>query len=346
LYLGGDFYTAAAVYVRENGGAWQLYYICRDYLGSITHLTNSAGAVVQELSYDAWGRLRNPANQQAYTQGQEPELFLGRGYTGHEHLAQFGLVNMNARLYDPAVGRFLSPDPYVQNPLFSQNYNRYSYVLNNPLRYTDPTGEYALVDDIIAFVIGGTVNVIVNIGNINCPGEAISYFVVGGASGVVTIYAGPIVGGALMGAGNNFVNQGFGTTGNWNWDNIKYDQVLMSGAIGAGMSYLGGELSGYISPYISNLVSGIGGQAVQQGIVQGVSGFSVGFALGTGSALMNGESFEDALGTGFKNGLFGLAVGTVSGVANGPGTQRIIIGKGGEYYYSPDHYKTFIRFKY
>jgi RHS repeat-associated protein len=60
------------------------------------------------LSYDAWGRLRNPVNQSAYNQGAEPEPFLGRGYTGHEHLTRFGLINMNARLYDPALGRFLS----------------------------------------------------------------------------------------------------------------------------------------------------------------------------------------------------------------------------------------------
>ena len=116
-------------------------YICGDYLGSITHTTTSSGSVVQELSYDAWGRLRNPTNQTAYTPGSEPTLFLGRGYTGHEHLPWFGLVNMNARLYDPAVGRFLSPDPNIQAPDMTQNYNRYSYVLNNPLRYTDPTGE-------------------------------------------------------------------------------------------------------------------------------------------------------------------------------------------------------------
>jgi RHS repeat-associated protein len=85
--------------------------------------------------------LRNPANQTAYTPGSEPELLLNRGYTGHEHLPAFGLVNMNARLYDPATGRFLSPDPYVQAPDFSQNFNRYSYVLNNPLIYSDPSGE-------------------------------------------------------------------------------------------------------------------------------------------------------------------------------------------------------------
>ena len=101
---------------------------------------------MQELSYDAWGQLRNPADQTVYTPGNEPELFLGRGYTGHEHLPMFGLVNMNARLYDPALGRFLSPDPYVQNPLFSQNFNRYAYALNNPTKYTDPTGEFIVID--------------------------------------------------------------------------------------------------------------------------------------------------------------------------------------------------------
>jgi RHS repeat-associated core domain len=158
LYLGGDYYSAAAVYVKENSGSWQIYYICRDYLGSITHITNSSGTVVQQLSYDAWGRLRNPSNQTVYDPDSEPALFLGRGYTGHEHLTMFGLVNMNARLYDPAVGRFLSADPYVQAPDFSQNFNRYSYAMNNPLKFTDPNGEFLHI--IIGAIIGGTVNVI------------------------------------------------------------------------------------------------------------------------------------------------------------------------------------------
>jgi len=141
LYLGGDFYTAPAVYVKDGTGNWNIYYICRDYLGSITQIANSSGSLVQELSYDAWGQLRDPDSQAVYAPGTEPELFLGRGYTGHEQLPVFGLVNMNARLYDPALGRFLSPDPYVQNPTSVQNFNRYSYALNNPLRYTDPSGE-------------------------------------------------------------------------------------------------------------------------------------------------------------------------------------------------------------
>ena len=67
---------------------------------------------------------------------------LDRGYTGHEHLLSVGLINMNARLYDPALHRFLQPDNFVQDPFNTQNFNRYGYVLNNPLLYIDPTGEY------------------------------------------------------------------------------------------------------------------------------------------------------------------------------------------------------------
>ena len=53
-----------------------------------------------------------------------------------------GLINMNGRCYDPVIGRFLSPDPYVQAPDFSQSFNRYSYCWNNPLVYSDPNGEF------------------------------------------------------------------------------------------------------------------------------------------------------------------------------------------------------------
>ncbi len=66
--------------------------------------------------------------------------WLYRGYTGHEHLKEFDLINMNGRMYDPVLARFLSPDKLLQNPSNTQNYNGYSYVLNNPLKYTDPSG--------------------------------------------------------------------------------------------------------------------------------------------------------------------------------------------------------------
>ena len=146
LFLGGDAYDAPAALVRErqkgaSGWSQMLYYIVRDNLGSITHVVDSMGNVSQELSYDAWGRLRDAITLQPYAPDEQPELLLGRGYCGHEHLPQFNLINMNARLYDPWTARFLSPDPLVQLPDFTQSLNRYSYCLNNPLKMVDLNGE-------------------------------------------------------------------------------------------------------------------------------------------------------------------------------------------------------------
>ncbi|VVM18114.1 hypothetical protein BSPWISOXPB_1307 [uncultured Gammaproteobacteria bacterium] len=59
-----------------------------------------------------------------------------RGFTGHEHIDEMGLIHMNGRVYDPQIGRFLSADPYIQSPYNTQSYNRYSYTINNPLKYT------------------------------------------------------------------------------------------------------------------------------------------------------------------------------------------------------------------
>lgn len=142
LYLGGDAYSAPMVLCRQNGGIWTAYNVGRDYLGNITHIATTGGTLVAEYSYDPWGRLRNPETLSIYSPGNEPTLFLGRGFTGHEHLTWFGLINMNARLYDPMLGRFLSPDPYVQAPNFTQNLNRYVYALDNPLKYTDLSGAF------------------------------------------------------------------------------------------------------------------------------------------------------------------------------------------------------------
>ena len=137
---GGD--GLAAVYVKNDGGTDSLYYIMKDHLGSITGAINEETGKVYRQSFDAWGRERNP---QDWSYTDIPEYFpLDRGFTGHEHLDRFGLINMNGRMYDAALCRFLSPDPFVQMPDYSQNFNRYSYALNNPLVYTDPSGEFFL----------------------------------------------------------------------------------------------------------------------------------------------------------------------------------------------------------
>lgn len=155
LYIGGDAYNAPVVYVKDGDSEWTMYNIGRDYLGNITHIATADGRPVAEYSYDPWGRLRNPETHEVFAPGEEPELFLGRGYTGHEHLTDFGLINMNARLYDPVIGRFLSPDPYVQHPESTQGFNRYTYCLNNPLVYSDESGKYFVIDAFFAGLFSG-----------------------------------------------------------------------------------------------------------------------------------------------------------------------------------------------
>lgn len=118
----------------------KMYFIHKDYLGSYETVTDDNGQVVDKLSFDPWGRTRNPLNW-TYEEFPLPHLF-DRGFTGHEHLDEFNLINMNGRVYDQWLGRFLSPDPFVQAPGYSQNYNRYSYAWNNPLKYVDPSGYY------------------------------------------------------------------------------------------------------------------------------------------------------------------------------------------------------------
>ncbi|RLD69092.1 MAG: RHS repeat-associated core domain-containing protein, partial [Bacteroidetes bacterium] len=117
-----------------------MYYIHKDYLGSYESITDENAALVEKLSFDPWGHRRDPYD---WTYKSELKNYLSdRGFTGHEHLDNFDLINMNGRVYDPWLGRFLSPDNYVQSATYSQNFNRYSYALNNPLKYTDPDGEF------------------------------------------------------------------------------------------------------------------------------------------------------------------------------------------------------------
>lgn len=128
-----------AVYYTNNS-ANQLHYVMTDHLGSPLLLTDQSQNITEELSFDSWGRRRNPADW-TYTNIPTPNI-LHRGYTTHEHIDEFNLINMNGRVYDPVLGRFIQPDNFVQEPDNLQNFNRYAYCLNNPLTYTDPSGQF------------------------------------------------------------------------------------------------------------------------------------------------------------------------------------------------------------
>ena len=139
FYLGGDAYSAPAILISD-GEVQKLYYLHRDYLGSIVMLTDEDGNIAERRHFDPWGQpIKVEDGAGKVLQGL---TLLDRGFTGHEHLQTVGLIHMNGRLYDPALHRFLQPDNFVQDPFNTQNFNRYGYVLNNPLLYIDPTGEY------------------------------------------------------------------------------------------------------------------------------------------------------------------------------------------------------------
>ena len=134
----------------DTGSSYEtLQVLHRDHLGSIVAITDntlSGGSVVQRMAFDPFGSRRNTDWHGDLSGIDLSTLIDGlpssttRGYTGHEMLDRTGFVHMNGRVYDPALGRFLSPDPIVKNPVNSQSWNRFAYVANNPLSATDPTG--------------------------------------------------------------------------------------------------------------------------------------------------------------------------------------------------------------
>ena len=295
LYLGGDAYSAPAVYVKEGSGVWTFYNIGRDYLGNITHIATANGVLVEENSYDPWGRLRNPQTKEIYSLGTEPELMLGRGYTGHEHLTWFGLINMNARLYDPVLGRFLSPDPFVQMPDFTQNFNRYSYCLNNPLVYVDENGEFVFTTAVIVGIcvsaaIGAAIGVYEGYKIAEKKGLE-------GSAKTWTIIGGGLIGGVAGGA-----------------------SALVGAYVGAGMvaaeigGFYAGAATGGAAGATAGLINGFGLSTLETGnpiygLKQGVyqagigclSGALVGGLIQGVSSTFKGNNFWDGSAPNTKN---------------------------------------------
>lgn len=159
LFLAGDAYNSPAVLVISQDNA-QLYQIARDYQGSIKAIFDSTGNLVEELSFDPWGRMQDPQTGLIYSSKGMSTLFTERGYTGHEHLVDYQLINMNGRLYNPILGRFLSPDPILSDYTNPQNYNCYAYAINNPLKYVDKNGKDPLIiigAAIVGIYLGGSI---------------------------------------------------------------------------------------------------------------------------------------------------------------------------------------------
>jgi len=172
----------------------EIVYIHNDALGSPMMETNELGAVISRTHYKPFG-------------GTLEETKDGVGYTGHLNDADLGLTYMQARYYDPVIGRFYSNDPvgYIaENPVMS--FNRYMYVNNNPYKYTDPNGELLnFVTGAVGALIGGVSGAIsarISTGDWSNSGSgfvggAIAGGIIGATFGAGAAYAAPLSAAAM-----------------------------------------------------------------------------------------------------------------------------------------------------
>jgi RHS repeat-associated protein len=217
IKAGGD---VVASFAKTGTNPEKLSYFHTDHLGSVVALTDANGAIEQEYSFDAWGRARSPLSWDVYATPQGTPKFQ-RGYTFHEMLDMDFLVCMNARIYNPVLGRFLSADPFVQFPDDIQSMNRYSYVHNNPLSFTDPSGHF------LKWVFKKVKRFIVPVVRI--------------ALTIITAPLGPVVSGAIVGFGTAFTNA-LVNGGNFGQALQAGFQGAINGAITAGISSAIGQV--------------------------------------------------------------------------------------------------------
>jgi RHS repeat-associated protein len=245
-----------------------------DHLGSVTATSDEVGHVITpewggadatEFDYDPWGARRNPDS--TFADVATFDLPVGhRGFTGQETIPNVELVNMNGRLYDPALGRFLSPDPNIQSESDLQSYNRYSYVQNNPLRYTDPTGYFL---DSVSSVLDFSIMFFAIVtcpytGGAGCAVAATMFGTVLGASAALQAGdpASVIAANAIIGGASGLVGMGVG------------------GEIGPNLAgaLIGGAVGGGVDAALSDVVrnKGLGYnvlEAAAEGAALGAAGF-------------------------------------------------------------------------
>jgi len=118
----------------SSQGTETAHTLISDYQGSLIAVADKNGDIQQRYRYRPFGGDRAEVSYRNLAE------VTTRGYTDHEHIDGTDIIHMNGRIYDSAINRFLQADPIVQAPGFVLSYNRYSYVWNNPINYTDPTG--------------------------------------------------------------------------------------------------------------------------------------------------------------------------------------------------------------
>jgi RHS repeat-associated protein len=155
----GIFVTKSAYGVGQGP---EMRYYHRDHLDSIAAISNSSAGIIERLSFEAYGERRYPNGSAQDRTSPLVGITTDRGFTMHEHLDEMNLIHMNGRIYDPVLARFMTSDPFIAGTGNLQSYNRYSYVSNSPLMYTDPSGYWSLRRSLkasapaaVGFMLGG-----------------------------------------------------------------------------------------------------------------------------------------------------------------------------------------------
>ena len=274
-----------AIFVGTSNNGGIMYHTIKDHQGSLAATVH--GNTVERLSYDPWGRRRNTTN---FGYDNVSHTF-DRGFTGHEHLYDFDLINMNGRMYDPVMSGFLSVDQHVQSPGNSQNFNRYAYCLNNPLRYVDPDGEEFLTSAIIigSLLVGAySGGVLTNGGEYNpikwdwSSSNTYDGMLLGGVFGGLSGFAGV----SIAGMGFAFCNTAsiatsslFYSTGmHWTGKCTNFDYGISLGIGVASFDFTHGKL-GYLgkrgNSTLQNIGFGFGALANLQDLVAGFNGTKI-----------------------------------------------------------------------
>jgi RHS repeat-associated protein len=249
-------------------------YLYLDHLGSVDAITDGIGKVTHSMSFDAWGARRSGEDWSVQSVAQIlsslrisdffTQPITTRGYTGHEMVDDMGIIHMNGRIYDARIGRFLQADPFIDGVRNTQGYNRYSYVQNNPLNATDPSGFSAwtkfrdkwlkpIVAVVLTVVTYGAASAYLGLTSLAC--SASGYVAIGALSGA----AAGFVGGAAMAAMNG----------------ASFKDSMKSGFKGAASGALFGGVTGFYGDTWNT------GRVLANGIAGGAS------------SDMNGGSFKE-----------------------------------------------------
>jgi RHS repeat-associated protein len=282
-------YVTKSTYAAGDGAGMRYYH--KDHLGSVAVITNAAGAVIERLAYEAFGERRYPSGSPEDRSAPLIGVTTDRGFTAHEHLDEMMLIHMNGRIYDPVLARFMTADPFIQDPNNLQSYNRYSYGFNNPLSGIDPSG-YGFFSDLFdaVFDVGDAL--------LDNPVKAI-------ATIAVAYFTGYWIGEGLAAAGSEWAVSSWTTTYSAGQAVATGYTLSTAGAIAAGAG------SGFAAGFIAS--GGDLSEAFRSALSGGISGGVRGFfgsdypleriaansVAGGIQSILRGGSFSDGARTSF-----------------------------------------------